>query len=47
MQYLKVILDLFNREVVDKSISSTLSTETTVVAALKVAVLYCQPLYEA
>ncbi len=42
-QYLTVILDLFNREIIGRSISSTLSTQTTVTAALEMAVMHRQP----
>jgi putative transposase len=42
-QYLTIILDLFNREIIGRSISSTLSTQTTVSAALEMAVMHRQP----
>lgn len=42
-QYLTVILELFNREIIGYSLSSRLTTETTVIPALDMAVLHCQP----
>ena len=42
-QYLTVILDLFNREIIGRAISSSLSTQTTVIAALEMAVMHRQP----
>lgn len=42
-QYLTVILELFNREIIGYSLSSQLTTETTVNAALDMAVFQRQP----
>ncbi|NTU58472.1 MAG: IS3 family transposase [Chlorobiaceae bacterium] len=42
-QYLTVILELFNREIIGYSLSSRVTTETTVIPALDMAVLHRQP----
>ena len=42
-QYLTVLMELFNREIIGYSLSSSLSTETTVIPALEMAVLHRQP----
>ena len=42
-QYLTVIMELFNREIIGYSLSNRLTTETTVTPALDMAVLHRQP----
>lgn len=42
-QYLTVIMELFNREIIGYSLSRSLSTETTVIPALEMAVMHRPP----
>ncbi|MWV55370.1 IS3 family transposase, partial [Chlorobium phaeovibrioides] len=42
-QYLTVVMELFNREIIGYSLSRSMSTETTVIPAFEMAVLHRQP----